>query len=39
MLNSEHRQDLHQAIERIIPRLEQEKKTRWSIDVDPVDMQ
>lgn len=39
MLNSERRQDLHQAIDFALPRLEQAKKARWSIDVDPIDMQ
>jgi primosomal protein N' (replication factor Y) len=41
LLQSQHRRELHQCLDRIIPyidTLKENKQARWSIDVDPIDL-
>jgi primosomal protein N' (replication factor Y) len=41
LLQSKHRQELHECLNRIIPyidTLKENKQARWSIDVDPIDL-
>lgn len=38
LLLATHRKALHDSLKTVLPQLEKERKTRWSIDIDPVDM-
>jgi primosomal protein N' (replication factor Y) len=41
LLQSQHRRELHQCLDRIIPyidTLKENKQARWSVDVDPIDL-
>jgi primosomal protein N' (replication factor Y) len=41
LLQSQHRQELHHCLDRIIPyitTLKASKHTRWSVDLDPIDL-